>query len=1166
MSNLKRFLSMALVIAMIVSSFALTVSAKVFDDVETLDNSQLTYAVDLLSRLGVIKGTTTNTFDPDLDVTRQQMALFIARIKSANPGFFEDDGPAKTKFDDVTDPTFYTAINYCVDEHIIDGISDTEFNPTGTVKLQEAVKMLVSALGHTGLSYPIGYLQRASEIGILDTVGSINYSKMTGNKYLDRAEVAGLLYNFFMSDYSDVRLVWNPTKGEYLANTFTTPVCNSFGVKKIEGYITGIEGFEAQPYTDAARTVGGNYEEYKYRLTQGYPIPVKMLSASATNAKAIDLVISYLEGSKTYTAVTTADQTVTVDPVEKILETTKKELGLDEDYPGLDGSRSLLGRKVITFVNTTKNLDIPLPKTEVIGTKEDVTSKATGASIDFKSDNGVQVVEKVKTVTINGVTYDNQTAPLDIKLGATDEGCNLYNFTSSTIAPASSLNDLARMIKANGNFKLEYVDNGYFADGSKNFYFVFTPYKVGYYVGIDDNKHKFKQSKENGTENVTEKKTDEFVRFIKASDSESFSPATGSVYLHVEQGSYITVVETALTRVASDILVNVVSVDTVVFNNGTTLTYGQDKLGSKTVNDFGRSFSTSVNKKLYALNKYDLYAYNGETIFAYYKSSTSTGITSDRIYGTIISTGGTAVYINNGLSYIYNVHRADNDSISQMMLVGVDNNLSIGTHVSLVQMTGTTYQAYTIRLNSLSALEPRYAPDFSLPSKTVGVTAKSSAAGVLSDINANATGYNNIYYNRDSGVLSLNCTANLNTAPAAADWFKGTISNNTKIVLVGLDDTTSAGNPSAYTSESGYYTAKTITLAQFNALATSLHLTINTASRTAGNGLLYGAVMVTNTHPTSGAVGAADVLYLSVDFDDLKDLYFKSPTSSLTTTNLYTITSDPLYTSASYYYSYNNYQSTGTMHYIAKAYNYRTGGGSEILVAYPTSAGISKGSIVSLGGGTEYFDIGNGVTSYNIVSAASLSTGNTPAITAPTTIYNMSSTADTILAGHDIGAIRRIASVNINPVTNLWDTNADPLIQNRIQGIDSIGASSLGNYNRVRTYTGINGTIANYKHSFALSGSKVNVITVKQIANPHSDAPEFNLYAPSSWVTGDKGNVTTSNSVTDMPEDMLKPQTDFEANKRAVYFFVAASESANAITATGVADALTIIRICEQDY
>jgi hypothetical protein len=96
MKNFKKFLTLVLAVMMVVSSVAFSTSAATtkFEDVDA-KNETLVKAVDLLSYMGVAKGTSETTFGADELVTRQQFALFIYRLK--NPVYEASKEAAFTK-------------------------------------------------------------------------------------------------------------------------------------------------------------------------------------------------------------------------------------------------------------------------------------------------------------------------------------------------------------------------------------------------------------------------------------------------------------------------------------------------------------------------------------------------------------------------------------------------------------------------------------------------------------------------------------------------------------------------------------------------------------------------------------------------------------------------------------------------------------------------------------------------------------------------------------------------------------------------------------------------------------------------------------------------------------------------------------------------------------
>lgn len=203
MSNLKRFLALTLAMLMVVGAMA--VSAKSFTDVATA--APYAEAVDVLSELGVIAGTSADEFSPDALVERQQMAMFIARLATAKPAWFAVEAAAV--FKDQKDPGYNAAIAYAVTNGIILGRSSTEFDGAATVTLQEAATMLCRALGYytnaMNAAYPMSYLMMADEIGLLKKLENV-----APTDALTRGEVAIMLYNAFYAKIASVDMVYGP--------------------------------------------------------------------------------------------------------------------------------------------------------------------------------------------------------------------------------------------------------------------------------------------------------------------------------------------------------------------------------------------------------------------------------------------------------------------------------------------------------------------------------------------------------------------------------------------------------------------------------------------------------------------------------------------------------------------------------------------------------------------------------------------------------------------------------------------------------------------------------------------------------------------------------------------------------------------------------------------
>lgn len=198
MRNFKRFLTLALAVVMLASTFAFGTSAAKFTDVDE-NNEYLTKAVNLLSYVGVTKGTSDTEFGTDELVTREQMAAFIYRLMKK--GNSVEGGDNASAFVDLEDPTFFFMISWANSQGIIKGTSATTFEPKGSITLQDAYTMIVRALGYEKeevLSYPFSYIEVAEDKKVALNEGldsSVSYTDA-----LTRGDVAILLYNAFFAE------------------------------------------------------------------------------------------------------------------------------------------------------------------------------------------------------------------------------------------------------------------------------------------------------------------------------------------------------------------------------------------------------------------------------------------------------------------------------------------------------------------------------------------------------------------------------------------------------------------------------------------------------------------------------------------------------------------------------------------------------------------------------------------------------------------------------------------------------------------------------------------------------------------------------------------------------------------------------------------------------
>ena len=237
MRNTLRFLATALVAALLICAISVTASAATtkFTDVDDKDET-LSEAVALLAHLDITKGTSETTFGTYENVTRQQMAAFIYRLMKK--GKTMEGAGNSSAFTDLTDATYFGYVSWAAQTGIIKGISDTEFNPTGNITLQDAYTMLVRALKYDEedleLVYPYSYIDIAeSEDVALDA--NLD-SKLDYLSTLTRGDVAILLYNAFFAE-----------TGVQVENSKVRPIGNADG--SVEYVIeTGVENLTLAEY------------------------------------------------------------------------------------------------------------------------------------------------------------------------------------------------------------------------------------------------------------------------------------------------------------------------------------------------------------------------------------------------------------------------------------------------------------------------------------------------------------------------------------------------------------------------------------------------------------------------------------------------------------------------------------------------------------------------------------------------------------------------------------------------------------------------------------------------------------------------------------------------------------------------------------------------------
>lgn len=185
MKVIKTIIAVLLVTALLCTA----ASASTFPDVD--DNEEYTMAIEFVSGVGLMVGYGDGTFQPERAVSRAEMATILCKMMGKDRDLKQDD----SVFSDV--PTTHWANGYVVKAAslgYLSGYGNGKFGPDDTVTYEQALTMLVNALGygeeagkHGG--YPDGYIHVACEQNI-----NLGLAMEKGDK-ANRWQIAVMLQN-----------------------------------------------------------------------------------------------------------------------------------------------------------------------------------------------------------------------------------------------------------------------------------------------------------------------------------------------------------------------------------------------------------------------------------------------------------------------------------------------------------------------------------------------------------------------------------------------------------------------------------------------------------------------------------------------------------------------------------------------------------------------------------------------------------------------------------------------------------------------------------------------------------------------------------------------------------------------------------------------------------
>ncbi len=304
MRSMNRTLSSILAALMIAGS-GTAVFAKDFSDVD--DMSFAGTEIDMLSDIGVIKGTGENEFSPEDKVTREQMAVFLFRLMLNK----EEAGRNNTtQFTDLYEPYYNGAISWANASGYILGTSKNTFDPTGGITLQDGMAMLVRALGQekNGMNdnYPWSYINAGIKLGLDRGLEDLKYDQT-----MTRAQTAVLLYNALTSEY----LVGKTTVNGNIYYESTSLIEEVFGYDMAEAvlvstntYTTGGNTVVKNGYVSLSCTDG---EGKNFTMT--VPYADMHLSGEANDRLGESFRIIFRKNGNTYSILSAVEMSKTED-------------------------------------------------------------------------------------------------------------------------------------------------------------------------------------------------------------------------------------------------------------------------------------------------------------------------------------------------------------------------------------------------------------------------------------------------------------------------------------------------------------------------------------------------------------------------------------------------------------------------------------------------------------------------------------------------------------------------------------------------------------------------------------------------------------------------------------------------------------------------------------
>ena len=297
---MKRFISLIVALAMLLSvcgSVALAEGQTGYSDV---DGTGYETPVSILGALNIMGGYTDGNFHPYATVTRAEMATISVRLLGIT-NYGDKVSLDELQYLDMDGHPYAAAVAYARSLGIVDGYVGGYFYPDDPVTYEQAVKMIVGALGYDYYAtasggYPNGYLSVARDLKLTSGIG------LTVGAYITRGDVAKIVHRALTVDLMEPTKYGNGREVTYEIVSGKNVLNTYFDVEKLHGVVeenshtaldgeSSLEDGEVKIGDEIFDDGGTNIGDYL-----GYYVSFYALSSEDTDKR---IIISYnVESSK----------------------------------------------------------------------------------------------------------------------------------------------------------------------------------------------------------------------------------------------------------------------------------------------------------------------------------------------------------------------------------------------------------------------------------------------------------------------------------------------------------------------------------------------------------------------------------------------------------------------------------------------------------------------------------------------------------------------------------------------------------------------------------------------------------------------------------------------------------------------------------------------------